>query len=252
IWTFREHLKKAGVMDDLFAAFGRQIMASGYQAAHGQVVDASLISAPKQRLTQSEKARIKAGKSASDIWDNPNKASQKDTSARWTIKYSKKKEHAPKGCVDIAIPHYGYKSHIMIDKSRRFIRSFKVTDASCHDGAQLEDLVRTDIPAKEVWADTAYRSNRNEAWLSRHGLVSHIHCKKPRGQPMPTHVKRANSARSRIRAIVEHPFADQKHRMGLKVRTIGLARATIKIGMANMAYNLQRLIYHETQRMKCA
>ncbi|MBC6412228.1 MAG: transposase, partial [Hyphomonadaceae bacterium] len=88
IWTFREHLKKAGVMDDLFAAFERQIMASGYQAAHGQVVDASLISAPKQRLTQSETARIKAGKSASDIWDNPNKASQKDTSARWTIKYS--------------------------------------------------------------------------------------------------------------------------------------------------------------------
>ncbi|MBC6403941.1 MAG: IS5/IS1182 family transposase, partial [Hyphomonadaceae bacterium] len=42
----------------------------------------------------------------------------------------------------------------------------------------------------------------------------------------------------------EHPFADQKHRMGLKVRTIGLARATIKIGMANIAHNLQRLIYH--------
>jgi len=40
--------------------------------------------------------------------------------------------------------------------------------------------------------------------------------------------------------------------MGLKVRTIGLARATIKIGMANIAYNLQRLMYHETQRVKCA
>ena len=69
---------------------------------------------------------------------------------------------------------------------------------------------------------------------------------------MPTHIKRANSTRSKVRALVEHPFADQKHRMGLKVRTIGLARATIKIGMANMAYNLQRLIYHETQRVKCA
>jgi len=76
--------------------------------------------------------------------------------------------------------------------------------------------------------------------------------KKPKGQPTPTHVKGANSARSKVRAPVEHPFADQKRRMGLKVRTIGLARATIKIGMANMAYNLQRLIYHETQRVKCA
>ena len=58
-----------------------------------------------------------------DIRDNPDRASQKDTGARWTIKYSKKKESAPKGCVDIAIPHYGFKSHIMIDRSRSFIRS---------------------------------------------------------------------------------------------------------------------------------
>ena len=120
------------------------------------------------------------------------------------------------------------------------------------DGAQLEDLVRTDIPAKGVWADTACRSNKNEDWLSRHGLVSHIRCKEPRGQSMPIHIKRANSARSKVRALVEHPFADQKHRMGLRIRTIGLARATIKIGMANMACNIRRLIYHETQLMKCA
>ncbi|MBC6402736.1 MAG: hypothetical protein GDA39_06845 [Hyphomonadaceae bacterium] len=70
-----------------------------------------------------------------DIRDNPDRASQKDTGARWTIKYSKKKASAPKGCVDIATPHYGYKSHIMTDKSHSFIRSFKVTDAGCHDGA---------------------------------------------------------------------------------------------------------------------
>ncbi|MBC6403933.1 MAG: hypothetical protein GDA35_10005, partial [Hyphomonadaceae bacterium] len=47
-----------------------------------------------------------------------------------------------------------------------------------------------------------------------------------------------------------HSFADQKHRMGLRIRTMGLARATIKITMANMACNIRRLIYHETQRMK--
>ncbi|MBC6412799.1 MAG: hypothetical protein GDA39_07970 [Hyphomonadaceae bacterium] len=69
---------------------------------------------------------------------------------------------------------------------------------------------------------------------------------------MPTHIKRANSARSKVRALVEHPFADQKHRMGLRIRTMGLARATIKITMANMAFNIRLLIYHETQQMKCA
>ncbi|MBC6412812.1 MAG: hypothetical protein GDA39_08045 [Hyphomonadaceae bacterium] len=33
---------------------------------------------------------------------------------------------------------------------------------------------------------------------------------------------------------------------------IDLARATIKIAMANIACNIRRLIYHETQRVRCA
>lgn len=48
-----------------------------------------------------------------------------------------------------------------------------------------------------------------------------------------------------IRVHVEHVFAGQKHRMGLVVRTIGIARATIKIGMANLVYNFQRLAWLE-------
>lgn len=244
IWTFREALKAAGVIDDLFAAFDAQITGSGYHATHGQIVDASLISAPKQRLTQEEKAQIKQGKAAKEVWDNPSQAAQKDVDARWTIKYSKKKEGAPKGQVDIAIPHFGYKSHIMTDRAHGFIRSFTVTDASRHDGAQLTDLLRRDILATGVWADSAYRSKKNEAWLERHGLVSHIHRKKPPSRSMPDHIRRGNATRSKTRAFVEHVFADQKHRMGLTIRTIGINRAKIKIGLANIAYNMRRLIYH--------
>lgn len=33
--------------------------------------------------------------------------------------------------------------------------------------------------------------------------------------------------------------------MGLVVRTIGIARATIKIGMASLVYNFQRLAWLE-------
>lgn len=244
IWTFREALKKAGVIDDLFAAFDAQIIAGGYRATHGQIVDASLIAAPRQRLTQEEKAEIKAGKSADEIWDNPHRAAQKDTEARWTIKYSKKKDDAPKGQVDIAIPAFGYKSHIMTDRAHGFIRSFKVTDAARHDGAQLKDLVRRDVMATGIWADSAYRSKANEAWLARHGLVSNIHRRKPKGRPMPEHVRRGNATKSKVRAFVEHVFADQKHRMGMKIRTIGIARAKIKIGLANIAYNIRRFVFH--------
>ena len=42
---------------------------------------------------------------------------------------------------------------------------------------------------------------------------------------------------------VEHVFAEQKSRMGLFIRTIGLARAKLKIGLANLAYNMKRLIW---------
>ena len=58
-------------------------------------------------------------------------------------------------------------------------------------------------------------------------------------------VARANACKSAVRARIEHVFAHQKNRMGLFVRTIGLERAQAKISFANMAYNLQRLIFHE-------
>ena len=64
-------------------------------------------------------------------------------------------------------------------------------------------------------------------------------------QPLPERIARANTRRSKIRAHVEHVFAGQQHRMGLVVRTIGIARATIKIGMANLVYNFQRLAWLE-------
>src|ERR1700740_1273213 len=54
---------------------------------------------------------------------------------------------------------------------------------------------------------------------------------------------RRNAAKSKIRSYVEHVFAEQKDRMNLFVRTIRIARAKVKIGMANLVYNFQRLIF---------
>jgi hypothetical protein len=90
-------------------------------------------------------------------------------------------------------------------------------------------------------ADTAYRSKKNEAFLAKGMFTSHIHQKKPPRRPMTERIARANAKRSAVRSAVEHVFAGQKHRMGLIVRTISIARARIKIGMANLAYNFQRL-----------
>jgi IS5 family transposase len=50
-----------------------------------------------------------------------------------------------------------------------------------------------------------------------------------------------------VRARIEHIFAEQKHRMRLFVRTIGLARATTKIWLANLVTNMRRLVWLERQ-----
>ena len=62
---------------------------------------------------------------------------------------------------------------------------------------------------------------------------------------MPKATARANTRKSAVRTHIEHVFAHQKDRMGLVIRTIGLKRAEAKIGLANLAYNFQRLIFHK-------
>ncbi|MBB4103848.1 hypothetical protein GGQ66_002416 [Rhizobium borbori] len=57
---------------------------------------------------------------------------------------------------------------------------------------------------------------------------------------MPEAMSRANGRRSKIRSAVEHVFAKQKDTMKLFIRTIGLGRDKVKIGMANVAYNMLR------------
>ena len=78
-------------------------------------------------------------------------------------------------------------------------------------------------------------------------LVSHVHRNKPARRPIPPPTARANARKSAVRAHIEHVFAEQKHRMGLFVRTIGLARATTKIGLANLVHNMRRLLWLERQ-----
>lgn len=79
--------------------------------------------------------------------------------------------------------------------------------------------------------------------MEKNGFVSRVHRKKPKGEPMPDTVRRANAEKSKVRSRVEHVFAEQRDRMRLFIRTIGIAKAKVKIGMANLVYNFKRLIF---------
>ena len=246
IWLFREKLTKADAIGPLFERFDATLRQSGYIAMSGQIVDASLIAAPRQRNTQDEKKAIKDGRIPDDWKDKPAKLRQKDRDARWTVKYTKAKprEDGSTPPVDLAIPVFGYQNHISLDRGFGFIRKWSATDAAAYEGRRLRDgLLDKTNTASSVWADTAYRSAANEEFMERNGFVSHVHRKRPKGRPMPEAIRRANNAKSKIRSRVEHVFAEQKDRMGLFIRTIGIARAKTKIGLANLVYNIKRLLF---------
>ena len=73
IGLFREKLTKAGVIEALFERFDQVVREAGYIPMSGQIVDASLIAAPRQRNTEAEKADVKAGRIPQDWQDRPAK-----------------------------------------------------------------------------------------------------------------------------------------------------------------------------------
>src|SRR5881227_654277 len=109
IWLFREALAQAGLIDRLFARFGQHLEAAGYIARGGQIIDATIVSVPKQRNTKEENEAIKAGKTPEGWEKQPAKNSHKDNDARWT----KRNDES----------FYGYKNHVGVDKAYKLIRN---------------------------------------------------------------------------------------------------------------------------------
>lgn len=135
----------------LFGAYETTLRQAGFLAMGGQIVDATVVAAPRQRNTEAEKAELRAGR-VPDAWKSqPAKLAQKDRDARWTIKWSKTKpsEDGAKR-VDIAVPAFGYKNHVGIDRRHGLIRTWMATDAARHDGAQLPSLVSNAYTAGDV------------------------------------------------------------------------------------------------------
>lgn len=139
---------------------------------------------------------------------------------------AKMKEDGSKPPRDVAIHVFGYQNHISIDCGFGFIRTWSATGAAAYEGARpREGLLDNANTGSSVWADTAYRSAANEGFMEKNGFVSRVHRKKTKGKPMPDATRRANAERSKVRSRVEHVFAEQKDRMGLFIRTVGVARA---------------------------
>ncbi len=150
VWLFREKLVQAKAIDKLFARFDAALTDRGYLAMGGQIIDATVVPAPKQRNSEEKKAAIKDGRIPESWKARSAKLRQKDRDARWSVKYTKAKvkEGAdPKAFkpVDLAIPMFGYKNHIGIDRAHGLIRTWDASAANAHDGARLPQIWTLDL-----------------------------------------------------------------------------------------------------------
>jgi IS5 family transposase len=147
-------------LTDIMGLLNALLREKGFLPMSGQIVDASLVPAPSPRTTDREKAAIKAGKTAREIRpDQPAKAAQKDTNARWTLKIGGKIRYRPDGTPlpQIALPAVGYKTHVSIDRRFGFIREGAVTSAAAEGGRMPPKVIDKANTASDVRADTVYR-----------------------------------------------------------------------------------------------
>ena len=151
LWLYREALAKAGAVEELFDLFDGFLKDKGYLARGGQIIDATIVSVPKQHNSREDNETIKEGKMPEDWKSKPAKNRQKDKDARWTKKHERS--------------YFGYKNHIGVDRRHKFVRRYVVSDASVHDSQKFEDVLDTSNTASDVWADSAYRSDEIEEKL---------------------------------------------------------------------------------------
>lgn len=229
VWAFREALKEHRLVDALFERLNQALADLGVELKSGQIIDATFVPVPIQRNGREANALIKENAVPIDWGKSPAKLAQKDIDARWTKKGGQS--------------HYGYKNHINIDKDTKLIAASTCTDASVHDSQVLSAVLRDEAcGGKEVWADSAYRSDEQEQRLTASQHESRIHERAYRNKPLTEAQELSNTAKSRVRARVEHVFGHMENSMGgLFLRSIGAARAKVGVGLMNLTYNLARI-----------
>ncbi len=118
IWNARERLKIAGVEKKIWVELQRQLDEKGYKIKEGVIQDASFIESDlgKKRYYKEKKAKEKG----EEIEYNEKQKKHIDKDATFSVKNNQ--------------VHFGYKSHIKVDRDFNLIREQVTTTASLFDG----------------------------------------------------------------------------------------------------------------------
>lgn len=140
--VFREHLTQARAAESLFARFDKHLGKAGYLAMGGQIVDATIVAAPKQRNSDAERPDIKAGKVPDECQKKPAKLRQKDRDA---LDGEVLEGQGRRGGKDGAARYRRSRLRLQepcLDRSPHgFIRGWNDTNCSAYDGAQLRTVL---------------------------------------------------------------------------------------------------------------
>ncbi len=111
----------------------------------------------------------------------------------------------------------------------------------------MDQILDPNNTSAVVYADSAYRSTQQEEKQAAAGYRSKILHKGKRNKPLSECKKSVNQQRSQVRARVEHIFGNQMRMGGKLLRCVGMIRAKAKIGLRNLFYNMNRLVFLSKQ-----
>jgi transposase, IS5 family len=211
ICRFRQRLIECGLHEHLLALLNTQLEARGYIVKRTTLVDATLVESSRKR-PDAQAART---------------GQAPDADARYTRKYSQS--------------YYGYKAHVSSDGEHQLVRTAVISSANANDADLLERVAPTD--ASRLYADKAYDTKANAAWLRQHGIESQIAKKGAHHIKLTEQDHADNRRKSRVRGGIERIFAHWKQWQHYRrVRYLGLAKNQLELTLKAVAYNLKRLV----------
>lgn len=202
IWNFENRLGVEGIQA-LFEGLNRQIRVHGLEARAWQIVDATLVPAPKQNFTREEKAILEEKAVPAD-W-KPAKRRQKNIDASWNQKHGK--------------AYYGYKLSVSVDRQHKIVRRWLADTADVQDSQHREPVLGDWNTNTEICADKDYVGAEWKERLREQGVRPHIQRKAQRGKALSVRQERRNQRIAKIRARVEHVFAAIHQRGEKRIRT---------------------------------
>jgi len=207
---FRQRLIACGLHEELRGLLNAQLEARGYILKRTTLVDATLLESSRRRPDATAAAQGRAPAAA----------------ASHTRKYQRS--------------FYGDKAHLSSDGEHHLIRAAVLRTARAYEGEVFARIAPADPGA--IYADKAYDTKANHAWLQAHGIRSGIARKGAHPIRLTEADREDNRRKSRVRAHSERVFAHlKKWQCYRRVRYLWLAKNQLELTLKAVACNLKRL-----------